>query len=75
MASAMLERLHAIEETVSPWELANYIKVANAQQLNGIHHPFWQDWPLSEPSTFFIPEVLHHLHKMFHSCRLCHRYS
>ena len=65
MASTTLERLHAIEETVSPWELADYIKAANAHRLNGVHCPFWRDWPLSEPSTFFTPEVLHHLHKMF----------
>ena len=29
MASITLTHLHAIEDTVSPWELAAYIKVAN----------------------------------------------
>jgi hypothetical protein len=73
MASTTLARLHAIEETVSPWELAKYIKASSAQRLNGVHRPFWRDWPLSEPSTFFTPEPLHHWHKMFwdHDAKWC----
>ena len=75
MASTTLARLHAIEETVSPWELAKYIKASSAQRLNGVHRPFWRDWPLSEPSTFFTPEPLHHWHKMFwdHDAKWCIR--
>jgi hypothetical protein len=65
MASTTLAHLHAIKDTVNPWELATYIKEASIYQLNGVHHPFWHDWPLSEPSTFFTPEPLHHWHKMF----------
>jgi Plavaka transposase len=73
MASTTLARLHAIEETVSPWDLAQYIKASNAHRLNGVHRPFWRDWPLSEPSTFFTPEALHHWHKMFwdHDAKWC----
>ena len=73
MASMTLACLHAIEENVSPWEIAKYIKASSVQQLNSIHHPFWQDWPLSEPSTFFTPEPLHHWHKMFwdHDAKWC----
>ena len=72
-ASTTLACLHAIEETVSPWELAKYIKASSAKQLNGVHRPFWRDWPLSEPSTFFTPEPLHHWHKMFwdHDAKWC----
>lgn len=72
-ASITLARLHAIEETVSPWELAKYVKASSVQRLNGVHRPFWRDWPLSEPSTFFTPEPLHHWHKMFwdHDAKWC----
>ena len=68
-----LVNLHAIEDTVSPWQLAAYIKVANICWLNGVHCPFWCDWPLSEPLTFFTLEPLHHWHKMFwdHDAKWC----
>ena len=74
-ASTMLAHLHAIEDTTSPWELAAYIKAAKNHRLNGVHRPFWRDWPLSEPSTFFTPEPLHHWHKMFwdHDAKWCIR--
>jgi hypothetical protein len=73
MASTTLARLHAIEESVNPWELAKYIKASSHQRLNGVHRPFWRDWPLSEPATFFTPEPLHHWHKMFwdHDVKWC----
>jgi hypothetical protein len=72
-ASTTLAHLHAIEETVNPWELALYIKAASVHRLNGVHRPFWRDWPLSDPSTFFTPEPLHHWHKMFwdHDAKWC----
>ena len=75
MASTTLTHLHAIEETVSPWDLDQYIKASSARRLNGVHRPFWRDWPLSEPSTFFTPEPLHHWHKMFwdHDAKWCIR--
>ena len=42
-------------------------------RLNGVHRPFWRDWPLSDPSEFFTPEPLHHWHKMFwdHDAQWC----
>ena len=72
-ALTTLSCLHAIKETVDPWELVKYIEASSAQQLNGIHCLFWWDWPLSEPSTFCMPEPLHHLHKMFwdHDAKWC----
>ena len=75
MALTTLTRLHAIEETVSPWDFDNYIKASGIHRLNGVHRPFWRDWPLSEPSTFFTPEPLHHWHKMFwdHDAKWCIR--
>ena len=74
-ASTMLEQLHAIENCVSPWDIAEYIKEAVHDHLNGVHQPFWCDWPLSDPSKFLTPEPLHHWHKMFwdHDVQWCIR--
>ena len=60
-----LVQLHALEETLDPWDLVLYVKAAKKRRLNGIHHPFYRDWPLSDPSKFLTPELLHHWHKMF----------
>jgi hypothetical protein len=71
-----LRRLAAIETSkVDPWDLISYIREAKDYRLNGVHRPFWRDWPLSEPSKFFTPEPLHHWHKMFwdHDARWCIR--
>ena len=72
-ASTTLAHLHAVEETVDPWDLASYVKAASGHRLNGVHRPFWRDWPLSDPSVFFTPEPLHHWHKMFwdHDAKWC----
>ena len=72
-ASTTLAQLDAIEEDTNPWDLKNYIRRAATYRLNGVHRPFWRDWPLSDPSKFFMPEPLHHWHKMFwdHDTRWC----
>jgi hypothetical protein len=51
------------------------LKEAKKYRLNGVHRPFWRDWPLSDPSKFFQPEPLHHWHKMFwdHDAKWCIR--
>ncbi|KAH9027612.1 hypothetical protein EDB85DRAFT_2074745 [Lactarius pseudohatsudake] len=74
-ASTTLAQLHALEAKVNPWCLEMYIKEAKKFRLNGIHQPFWRDWPLSEPSKFLTPEPLHHWHKMFwdHDVKWCIR--
>jgi hypothetical protein len=76
-ASKTLRRLATIEnlKNVDPWDLVSYIREAKVYRLNGVHRPFWRDWPLSEPSKFFTPESLHHWHKMFwdHDARWCIR--
>lgn len=65
-ASTTLAQLHAIEEDVDPWDFQKYLPLAlKNYRLNGVHRPFWRDWPLSDPSKFFMPEPLHHWHKMF----------
>ena len=55
-------------------DLPAYVHEAkNLFRLNGVHWPFWRDWPLAEPSLFLTPEVLHHMHKMFwgHNVKWC----
>jgi Plavaka transposase len=64
-ASTTLAQLQAIEAEANPWDLPKYIAKAKKFRLNGVHRPFWRDWPLAEPSLFLTPEPLHHLHKMF----------
>ncbi|KAJ7816384.1 hypothetical protein B0H13DRAFT_2242446 [Mycena leptocephala] len=58
--------LRRLEKTTHPWNLRPYIKKAKQLRLNGVHRPFWQDWPLAEPSEFLTPEILHHWLKMFY---------
>ena len=41
--------------------------------LNGVHDPFWRDWPLTQPNVFLTPEPIHHWHKQFwdHDVKWC----
>ena len=55
-----LRQLIAIEKVADPWDLDTYIKQAMIYHLNGVHHQFWHDWPLSDPSEIFTLEPLHH---------------
>jgi hypothetical protein len=70
-----LKQLIEIEKVADPWDLDTYIKQAMVYCLNGVHRPFWRDWPLSDPSEFFTPEPLHHWHRMFwdHNAHWCIR--
>ncbi|KAJ6504061.1 hypothetical protein DFH09DRAFT_944143, partial [Mycena vulgaris] len=49
-----------IEEIAPPWDFPRYLKIAKKRGLNGVHRPYWRDWPLSNPSKFLTPEILHH---------------
>ena len=62
-ASTKLAQLHVVEEKADPWDLEAYFKAALEFHLNGVHQPFWVDWPMSDPSIFLTPEPLHHWHK------------
>jgi hypothetical protein len=74
-ASTTLAQLDALEQSHDPWGIENYVIVALQLRLNGVHRPFWRDWPLSDPSTFLTPEPLHHWHRMFwdHDAKWCIR--
>ena len=58
---------------VDPSDIELYLHEALKFRLNGVHMPFWRDMPLSCPSRFFNPEVLHYLHKEFwdHDVQWC----
>jgi hypothetical protein len=72
-ASTTIAQLQAIESVVDPWDLDVYFPEAQKRHLNGVHRPFWRDWPLAEPSSFLTPEPLHHWHKGFwdHDTKWC----
>ncbi|KJA23491.1 hypothetical protein HYPSUDRAFT_66180 [Hypholoma sublateritium FD-334 SS-4] len=72
--STTIGQLQSLEARVDPWDLRAYFKEAQASfRLNGVHRPFWCDWPLSDPSDFLTPEPLHHWHKQFwdHDAKWC----
>ncbi|KJA12854.1 hypothetical protein HYPSUDRAFT_152210 [Hypholoma sublateritium FD-334 SS-4] len=72
--STTIAQLQSIEARTDPWDLRAYFKDAQASfRLNGVHRPFWRDWPLSDPSDFLTPEPLHHWHKQFwdHDAKWC----
>ena len=62
-ASTTIAQLTKIETVSDPWDFMMYLTKAKKFQLNGVHYPFWQDWPLAEPSIFLTLELLHHWHK------------
>lgn len=75
IASTTLAQLQVIESKYHPWnDLKQYVKEAKKTfRLNGVHRPFWRDWPLSDPSEFLTSEPLHHWHKEFwdHDAKWC----
>ncbi|KAF9455364.1 hypothetical protein BDZ94DRAFT_1316309 [Collybia nuda] len=73
-ASTTLAQLADLETIVNPWDLKEYKKLSlEKYHLNGVHRPFWRDWPMAEPCQFLTPEPLHHWHKMFwdHDAKWC----
>ncbi|KAJ6461670.1 hypothetical protein C8R45DRAFT_841979 [Mycena sanguinolenta] len=76
LAGYILDTPESCLETLKlhPWnDLPRYIKEAKKIGLNGVHRPFWRNWPLAEPHIFLNPEMLHHWLKMFwdHLCKWC----
>ena len=72
-ASTTLEMLRRLATIADPNDLENYVKEVLKFRLNGVHLPFWRDWPLSDPSIFLTSEPLHHWHKAFwdHDAKWC----
>uniref|UniRef100_A0A8H7XQ13 DUF6830 domain-containing protein n=1 Tax=Psilocybe cubensis TaxID=181762 RepID=A0A8H7XQ13_PSICU len=72
-ADHTINTIMAINNVKPPNHLEPYLKESKKHRLNGVHLPFWRDWPLSDPSAFLTPEPLHHWHKMFwdHDAKWC----
>jgi hypothetical protein len=72
-SSITLALLNDVESVVDPWDLEAYVKETMKHRLNGVHRPFWRDWPLANPSVFLTSEPLHHWHKQFwdHDVKWC----
>ncbi|KIK17531.1 hypothetical protein PISMIDRAFT_111211 [Pisolithus microcarpus 441] len=47
-----------------PDDIEAYFDACARFRLSGISHPFWRNWPLSDPHRFLTPECLHHWHRM-----------
>ncbi|KAG1890443.1 uncharacterized protein F5891DRAFT_1213766, partial [Suillus fuscotomentosus] len=60
-----LEQLKIVRSRACPDDLEAFFREAQKFRLNGVDEPFWWDWLLAEPSRFFTPESLHHIHKEF----------
>ncbi|KAG0692317.1 hypothetical protein DFH29DRAFT_1008887 [Suillus ampliporus] len=65
MKSTTLAQLAVVRTRADPADVQGFFCKAQKFRLNGVDKPFWRDWPLAEPSHFFTPEPLHHLHREF----------
>jgi len=72
-SSTTLTQLATAALNADPSDIEAYFREAQKFRLNGVHKLFFRDVPLSCPSRFFTPEVLHHFHKEFgdHDCKWC----
>jgi len=72
-SSTTLAQLVAVTSKADPSDLKAYFHEAQKFCLNGVHIPFWHNIPMSCPSRFLTPEMLHYFHKEFwdHDCKWC----
>jgi len=73
LKSKTFKILNKIEKSVDPLDLEKYEPESWKYQLNGVHNPFWMDWPLSDPFVFLTSELLYHWHQQFwdHDTKWC----
>ncbi|KAF8440986.1 hypothetical protein L210DRAFT_3645229 [Boletus edulis BED1] len=62
-AATMLVQLSVVKSKVDPADLQAFFCEAQCFHLNGVSDPFWHNFPLSCPSIFIMPELLHYIHK------------
>ncbi|KAG1902222.1 uncharacterized protein F5891DRAFT_1186802 [Suillus fuscotomentosus] len=63
--STTLAQLKVVYTRADPLDLEAFFHEVQKFRLNGVAEPFWHDWILAEPSHFFTPELLHHIHWEF----------
>ena len=63
----------AVSLKADPFDIEAYFREAQKFRLSGVNMPFWRNYPLSCPSWFLTPEMLHIFHKKFwdHDCKWC----
>ena len=61
--STTLAQLSVAKSKVDPADIEAFFREAQRFRLNGVHAPFWRDYPLACPSSFLTSEFLHLLHK------------
>ncbi|KAG6372406.1 hypothetical protein JVT61DRAFT_7879 [Boletus reticuloceps] len=59
-AQYTLNAISAACAQADPNDFTSFLKAAKSRVLNGVHEPFWRDWPLSDPARFLKVEPLHH---------------
>ena len=73
MAAMTLDDIIQACSMADPDNFESFLKIAKRYHLNSVIKPFFRDWPLSEPSIFITPELLHHFHRLFwdHDLQWC----
>jgi hypothetical protein len=64
-AATTLAQLSIVKSKTGPSDLEAFFCEAQHFRLNGVSDLFWRKIPLSCPSIFITPELLHYLHKEF----------
>ena len=60
-----IAQLRVVKSKVNPLDLDSFLHEAQQFCLNGVSEPFFQAFPLSCPSSFLAPKLLHYIHKEF----------
>ena len=60
-----LAQLLIVKSKANPMNIEAFFREAQCFCLNGVSDPFWMDYPLTCPSCFLTPELLHYVHKEF----------
>ena len=64
--STTLAQLCIVQTRADPDNIEAFFREAQKFRLNGVSEPIFEDWVLSEPSHFFTPKTLHHIHREFY---------
>ena len=72
-AAVTLAVIQSACDECSPLDYKEFLKIIKRLGLNGVVELFWKTYPLSDPSQFLTPEVLHHFHRFFwdHDVKWC----
>ncbi|KAH9837600.1 uncharacterized protein C8Q71DRAFT_705953 [Rhodofomes roseus] len=60
-----LDLIHQVSQKVDPWKLHDFLRECGKVGLNGVHKPWWRDYPLTDPHFLCQPDILHSDFKFF----------